>query len=150
MSDHRSPRTGKSWRERLGLAPAAPDPDDWVPVLSARVTDPGAHTSRTATRAAQLLTESGVEFEQRPYTLPDDGGYHRLVGTVPSAVDRVRIAVLVRRRDLERAKDLLRPHMGLADDPEPDPISDEELTRLSEEAAPGREPPGDDNDIAGS
>ena len=83
---------------------------------------------------SKVLTDSGIETEQRPYTLPDSGGYLRLPGVIPSPVDRIRVAVLVRRRDLERAKEVLRPHVGLPDDPEPEPISDEELARLSQEA----------------
>ena len=30
--------------------------------------------------------------------------------------------------------EVLRPHVGLPDDPEPEPISDEELARLSQDA----------------
>lgn len=90
--------------------------------------------SRTAARAAQELTDASIEAEQRPYTLPDSTGFHALPGAIPSPFDRIRVAVLVRRRDLERANEVLRPHVGLPDDPEPEPISDEELDRLSQEA----------------
>jgi hypothetical protein len=131
-------RPKKPWRERLGLVAPAPDPADWVSVLSARITDAETGASRAAAVAAQVLTDAGVETEQRPYTVADTTGFHTLPGAIPSPVDCIRVAVLVRRRDLEHAKDLLRPHVGLPDDPEPEPISDEELTRLSEEA--GRPP----------
>jgi hypothetical protein len=134
MTDGPSGRPRKSWRERLGVQRPAPDPDDWVSVISARVNDAETGFSGTAVRAAKVLTESGIQTERRPYALPDSGGYLRLPGALPSSVDRIRVAVLVRRRDLERAKEVLRPHVGLPDDPEPEPISDEELTRLSQEA----------------
>jgi hypothetical protein len=120
--------------ERLGLQHSAPDPDDWVPVVSARITDAEAVSSSTADRAAQVLTNAGIETEQRPYALPDGTGFNALPGAIASPADRVRVAVAVRRRDLGRAKEVLRPHVGLPDDPEPEPISDQELARLSEEA----------------
>jgi hypothetical protein len=103
-------------------------------VTSARIDNAETGSSTTAARAAQVLTDTGIETQQRPYALPDNTGYLRLSGAIPSPVDRIRIAVLVRRRDLERAKEVLRRHVHLPDDPEPEPISDEELARLSEEA----------------
>ncbi len=134
MTNGPTGRPRKNWRERLGLGQPEPGPADWVSVISARVTDAETGFSRTAARAAQVLTDAGMETEQRPYTLPDNTSFNRLPGAISSPVDRIRVAVLVRRRDLERAKEVLRPHVGLPDDPEPEPISDEELARLSQQA----------------
>jgi hypothetical protein len=131
MIDRPFGRPKKGWRERLGLKQPEPDPEDWVSVTSARINNFVTGFSRTAARAAQALTDTGIETEQRPYALPDTTGYQRLPGAIPSPADRIRVAVLVRRRDLERAKEVLRPHVSLADDPEPEPISDDELDRLS-------------------
>jgi hypothetical protein len=105
-----------------------------VSVISALIDNAETGFSTTAARAAQVLTDTGIETEQRPYALPDNTGYLRLSGAIPSPVDRIRVAVLVLRHDLERAKQVLRPHVHLPDDPEPEPISDEELARLSKEA----------------
>ena len=93
MSDGSFGRPTKNWRARLGLQQPAPDPDDWVSVISARVNDAEAGFSRTAARAAQVLTDSSIETEQRPYTLPDNTGFQRLPGAIPSPLDRVRVAV---------------------------------------------------------
>ncbi len=134
MIDSPSGRPRKSWREHLGLGQPELDPDDWVSVTSTRIDDAETGFSRAAARAAQALTDAGIETEQRPYALPDTTGYHRLPGAIPGPADRIRVAVLVRRRDLERAKEVLRPHVSLPDDPGPEPICDDELDRLSKDA----------------
>jgi hypothetical protein len=134
MTDGPSRGSRKSWRERLGLQEPEPDPGDWVPVTSAGINNGATGFSRTAARAAQVLTDTGIETEQRPYVLADAGGYLRLPGAIPSSADRIRVAVLVRRRDLDRAKEVLRPYVSLPDDPEPEPIRDDELARMSKEA----------------
>jgi hypothetical protein len=105
-----------------------------VPVTTALIDNAETGFSTTAARAAQLLTDTGIETEQHPYALPDNTGSLGLSGAIPSPVDRIQVAVVVRRRDLERAKEVLRPHVNLPDDPEPEPISDEELARLSKDA----------------
>ncbi|MGO9788802.1 MAG: hypothetical protein ACLP8S_04495 [Solirubrobacteraceae bacterium] len=104
MIDGPSGRPRRSWRERLELQHAVPDPDDWVSVVSARINDAETGSSRTVARAAKVLTDSGIQTEQRPHTLPDSGGYLRLPGAIPSPVERVRVAVLVRRRDWSAPK----------------------------------------------
>jgi hypothetical protein len=106
----------KSWRDWLGLRAPAPDPNDWVLATSARVDNAETSHSKGAARAAQALEHAGLEVQQRPYVLPDETGFNRAAGGFsPSGVDRIRIAVLVHRRDLERATAVLHPHDGERD-----------------------------------
>jgi hypothetical protein len=56
----------------------------------------------------KALAEAGVEARQRPYVVPDNSGLAAAANLVnQSAPDRVRVAVLVHTRDLERAKSIV-------------------------------------------
>jgi hypothetical protein len=120
MNEGSSPRPKRSWRERLGLQQPAPDPDEWVTAVSTVVDDTETGFSELADSAVTALAQDGIETERRPYVIPDRGGVNWLPGFTPNASDRIRIAVLVRRRDLERARAALGPH-GLLDGDGPEP-----------------------------
>jgi len=78
-----------------------------------------------------MLAEAGIQAEARPYVRSDDGMLRGITGDDGStAQSRLRVAVVVRRRDQVRAEAILRER------PKAEPISDEELTRLAEEAGP--------------
>jgi hypothetical protein len=120
----------RGWLERVGLKAKEPSRGDWV------VVDKGPVDSRVSSSYAdelvERLTEAGIDARTEPYVLPDAGaGFSRAASTGPSARERVLVAVLVRRRDQARAK-------AVVDSRQVEPISDEELTRLAEEA--GRSP----------
>ena len=96
-------RPKRTLRQRLGLQALPPDPDAWVKVASYHLdSDRG---SRSAARAVTKLNHAGIEAQQHKYVLPDPGAMH-LTGP-PSAVDRIRVAVLVHDRDRLRATELL-------------------------------------------
>ena len=131
----------KSWRDRLGLRQAAPDPDEWVPVSSAHVDNAETGFSKGAARVVQVLEDAGRETEQRPYVLPDHTGYHALN---PAGVnERIGVAVLVRQRDLDAARvglgqlqqEIQRHKAERQQQLAGAPDSDAELTRLSLEAS---------------
>jgi hypothetical protein len=103
-----SRRPNKTWLQRLGLREAAPDPAEWVPVFWAGVNDLETGFSQAAADAAKALEDAGLEVTQQPHVLPDDTGFNQAAGGFsPSASGRIRIAVLVHRRDFERAKEVL-------------------------------------------
>jgi hypothetical protein len=121
MTDGPSGTPRKSWRERLGLRQPVPDRDEWVPVTAAPIDNAETGFSSDATQAAQALKDAGVEAQQRPFVLPDSTGFMGAAGGFSRGVtDRIQVAVLVHRRDFERAKEVLRPH-----DSEPEPVQDE-------------------------
>ncbi len=94
----------RSWRQRLGLAPEAPGPEDWVRAAEIRVDESGK--PRHLDRAVSRLREAGMETQQRPYVIPDENSRYGF--PIPDASERVRIAILVRARDLDRARELLK------------------------------------------
>jgi hypothetical protein len=113
----------RSWLERMGLKAGEPSPGDWVvlekPPLESQV------GSSYADEMVQALTDAGIDARTEPYMSPDHGdGYSRAANPGPSAQQRVLVAVLVRRRDEARARELVNGAQ----------VSDEELARLAEEA----------------
>ena len=104
MADGRV-RQRRTWRERLGLQPPPQDPDEWVPVTSATVDDANTGFSSLASPSAKALEAAGIETQQKPYVLPDAPAT-RTSG--PDVTDRIRVAVLVHHRDLDRARERLR------------------------------------------
>lgn len=119
----------RGWLERLGLKADRPNPEEWVIVASS--SDDTETNSNYVDRTVELLKEAGIQAEAKPYVLPNDSALSGITGSdAPTARARVRLAVAVRRRDQVRAEEILRSR------PKPEPISDEELTRLAEEAGP--------------
>lgn len=103
------------WLSWMGLEAPPADPEAWVPVATGRVDDPDTGASNFASAVAKALTEDGLEAHQRPYVVPDNHGLAAAANlTNPSAVDRVRVAVLVHTRDVARARSIV----GTAEDPE--------------------------------
>jgi len=94
-------------RQRLGLRPSPPDPDEWVAVASARIDDTDTGDSMIASRLAEVLGEAGIEAQQRRYVVPDNHSLPTFTSG-PGARDRLQVAVLVRRRDLQRTQERLR------------------------------------------
>jgi hypothetical protein len=93
-------------------ANAPVDPDAWTPVTKDLLVD-DAETGHCeeAGSAVATLSAAGIEARSRAYVLQDDismgrSGF-RLLGPGPGAADRIRVAVLVRRRELDRARELL-------------------------------------------
>lgn len=118
----------RGWLERLGLKAAEAAPDDWVVVARLPVQSQGR--SSGAEKMVEKLTEAGIEARAERFVLPDDSASRGWVGdTGPGAQDRVRVAVQTRRRDQARANVVLG--RGQAE-----PVSDEELARLAEQAGP--------------
>jgi hypothetical protein len=75
------------------------------------IDEPETGFSDAAAKISGALAEAGIEAQQRVYARPDQGRtsaftVQALVGGLP-AVNRVRIAILVHNRDLERAKNVL-------------------------------------------
>lgn len=93
------------WLHWLGLDEPPPDPAAWIPVATdCPVEDPVKGSSETAGKIVKVLADGGVEAHQRAYVRADQMA---LVG--PEAADRIRVAVLVHNRDLDRAQALLLP-----------------------------------------
>lgn len=88
------------------------DPDAWTPVAKdLSVDDVETGHCEEASRAVAALRAAGIEARGRAYVLQDDismgrSGF-RLLGPGPAAADRIRIAVLVRQREFERASEIL-------------------------------------------
>jgi hypothetical protein len=112
------PSDKRGFLQRLGLTPGPPDPEEWVELAEST---PG---STVADGLVAGLRALGIEAREKPYVAPD--GVFDLGGG-PDAGSRVRLAVLVHRRDEARATEYLRAH-------EAQPISDAELTRQAEAA----------------
>lgn len=94
--------------QRLGLQGPShpPDPDEWVQVAEGHVSDPDSGFSARATSVVDILAAIGIEARQRPYLMPEK--ISMFPGTeMSSASERILIAVLVHRRDADRAKELL-------------------------------------------
>ncbi len=100
-----------------------------MPVASFEVEDRDDGTSARAADLVRSLSDAGIRAEQRPYMVPDVRVSWFTSG--PAVNDRIRVAVLVHSRDVERATRL--SHEREATIPELEPISDEELTRLAME-----------------
>jgi hypothetical protein len=137
-SADRSGGKRRSWRERFGRTAPAPDPDAWVALVSEHIDDPATGASEHAKRVAAALEEQAIEVQLRPYVPPDQPGAIPAVtglSALRSVDDRIRVAVLVRRRDLERARAAAThvDHSNLEWHSVADGggFSDEELTRLS-------------------
>ena len=123
----------RGWLERLGLRASAPDPEDWVVVAEGKL-DTESRSS-DAEGIVELLTGAGLEARAESY-IRDDSALHGITGgETPRAQERVRVAVLVRRRDQARADGLMRDQLST------EPVSDEELSRLAEEAGPSEDAP---------
>lgn len=88
------------------------DPDAWTPVArDLSVDDVETGHCEEASKAVAALRAAGIEARQRAYVLQDDigmgrSGFH-LLGPGPAAADRIRVAVLVRQREFERATEIL-------------------------------------------
>lgn len=96
----------------MGLQEPPLDPDAWMAVAKDLAVD-NADTglSEEASRIADALEAVGIEAQQRAYARPDQGrnsGFtlQAFVGGLPAA-NRVRVAVVVHSRDLERAQKLV-------------------------------------------
>lgn len=98
------------------------DPDAWTPVAQdLPVDDAETGHCEEAAKLVARLTAAGVEARQHVYVLQDDisigrSGF-RLLGPGPAAADRIRVAVLVHRRDLERAGELVAGNVTKPDPP---------------------------------
>lgn len=94
-------------RRWVGLgARGASAPGEWVEIVShLRIDDPESGGSSQAERVCDVLAAGGVETNRRSYVLPDSTYWFG--GAGPKAADRLRVAVLVRRRDLDRGNELL-------------------------------------------
>ena len=75
-----------------------------MPVTSASVDNPQTGFSSLASRAAKALETAGIETQQKPYALPDEPATR---SSGPDVIDRIRVAVLVHHRDLDRARERL-------------------------------------------
>lgn len=90
----------------------AVDPEAWTPIVrDLSVDDVESGHCEEASRAVAALCAAGIEARQRAYVLQDDismgrSGFH-LLGPGPAAADRIRVAVLVRQRESERASEIL-------------------------------------------
>lgn len=101
--------------------------------------DPARRTSNAATGIIEILSRAGIEAQQRTYVLPNPLRVHRYVGildgdTGPDTAERLRIAVLVRNRDVERATALPELRQELSQLQKAYPVGDAELTRQSLQA----------------
>lgn len=104
------------WLAWVGLQEPPAGPDAWLPVATGRVDDSDTGASDYASAVVQALADAQIEAHQRPYVVPDNTGLAAaLFASNRSAADRVRVAVLVHSRDLERA----RPIVGTVQ-PEPE------------------------------
>lgn len=102
----------RRWLKWIGLQEPPIDPDAWMAVAQdLGVDDAESGFSEAASRIADALKAAGIEAHQRVYARPDQGRtsaftLQALVGGLPAA-NRVRIAVVVHNRDLERAKSIV-------------------------------------------
>lgn len=103
------PRHGHNWLRWLGLEEPPADPDAWVAVVqNLPVENFETGYSALAHRLTDALRAAGIEAHQRAYARADQGNtsgfsMRTLIGGDPTAA-RVRIAVVVHGRDLERAQ----------------------------------------------
>lgn len=103
------PHYGHKWLKWLGLEEPPADPDAWMAVVQdLPVENIETGYSAMAHRLTEALTAAGIEAHQRAYARPDQGNtssfsMRTLIGGDPTAA-RVRIAVVVHSRDLERAR----------------------------------------------
>jgi hypothetical protein len=104
MADGRV-RRGARGANASGSSRPPQDPDEWVPVTSATVDDANTGFSSLASRSAKALEAAGIETQQKPYVLPDAPATQT---SGPDVTDRIRVAVLVHYRDLDRARERLR------------------------------------------
>lgn len=129
------------WLKWMGLQEHPEDPDAWVAVTTdLPIDDDSNGSSELASRIVARLSEAGIEAQQKSYVRPDTmrtvgTSYGILFDAGPAAPDRIRFAVIVRHRDLERAGQLVAE---VSRESAPRPISDAELTRQSLEAGEGR------------
>ena len=99
------------------------DPDAWTPVAKdLSVDDVESGHCQEASRAVAALSAAGIEARQRAYVLQDDlsmgrSGF-RLLGPGPAAADRIRVAVLVQQRELERASEILARNVTKSSPPD--------------------------------
>ena len=112
--------------QRLGLKSVSPDPEQWVELAESV---PGSSVPAEVVAGLKAI---GIDAREKPY-VPPDGVFD--LGGGPEAASRLRLAVLVHRRDEARATAFLRAH-------EAEPISDAELARQAQ-AAGEPEPPAD-------
>jgi hypothetical protein len=100
------------WLKWVGLQEPPVDPDAWMAVAKdLGVDDAETGFCEQASRIADALKAAGIEAHQRVYARPDQGrnsGFtlQAFVGGLPAA-NRVRVAVVVQNRDLERAQKLV-------------------------------------------
>jgi hypothetical protein len=108
MTDpHEAPKRHR-WLKWVGLEEPPVDPEAWMAVVKdLGVDDVDSGVCKAATRVAEALKAAGIEADQRVYVRTDQGrvsgmSWGAFVGGTPAA-DRVKVAVLVHNRDLERA-----------------------------------------------
>jgi hypothetical protein len=111
MGDAQQPRQ-RRWLKWMGLQEPPIDPDAWMAVAKdLGVDDAATGLCVEAKRLADALTAAGIEAHQRSYAAPDQGAtsnfrFGTLVGG-DVAASRVRVAVVVHQRDLDRANALV-------------------------------------------
>ena len=111
MGDSNLPRE-RRWLKWMGLQEPPIDPDAWMAVVQdLGVDDTETGFCEEASRIADALNAAGIEAQQRAYARADQGrnsGFtlQAFVGGLPAA-NRVRVAVVVHSRDLERAQKLV-------------------------------------------
>jgi len=120
------------WLKWVGLEEEPEEPDAWDPVVSdLAVEDPEEGSSEAASQIEAALAAAGIQAHRRVYIAPDQsstGWYGLNFSGGPGPSSRVRAAVLVHHRDLERATSVIDAQFT------PEAISDEELTRQALEA----------------
>lgn len=110
IDDHGSDKPKHKLLKWVGLQAPPPDPESWVLVATGAVDNAGTGASDYASTIAKALGGKNIEARQHPYVVPDNTGL--AAGAMPvskSTVARVRVAVLVHRRDLDRARAVVDP-----------------------------------------
>ena len=112
MTDpHQAPKQHR-WLKWVGLQEPPVDPDAWMAVVKdLAVDDAETGVCVAAARVTEALKAAGIEAEQRAYVRTKQGrvsgmSWGAFVGGTPAA-DRVKVAVLVHNRDLERARSVV-------------------------------------------
>jgi hypothetical protein len=130
MTDpHQAPKLHK-WLKWVGLQEPPVDPEAWMAVVKdLGVDDAETGVCVAAARVTEALKAAGIEADQRAYVRTEQGrvsgmSWGAFVGGTPAS-DRVKVAVLVRNRDLEQAASVVA---GLGDYREVDDrLVDEDL-----------------------
>lgn len=128
----------RRWLKWVGLQESEPDPEAWTAIATGiPIDEPATGTSDTAAGIVEILRRAGIEARQQVYVLPDQVKLTIGPGVAgdsgPDPASRLRVAVLVHNRDLERATGLPELQQELRHR-QVSPLSDDELTRQSLQA----------------